>query len=197
MLVLFFAPIQVGAAGEKVSNKSLGFSIELPDGWIQLGADSFYENLGSVILEDPEFQKALAKRASLPAVLATKHPEPYPDVNASIKVNVRPYGQLPTREPTEIISLVLGSIKKAFKDIEVVVGPEKVIINGSEAAHVSVKYTMTTDAGQFPIGSDMWIIPTQHVFYMIGVGYKQGEHADSDAALGAVKSFQLLQASQQ
>lgn len=196
-LVFSVCSAQEVRAGEKVLSEALGFSIELPEGWIRMSADSFYKNLGRVRFNDEEFQKALAKHASVPALVATKHPEPYEDINPSIKLNVRPYGNLPSKEPLEIISFIVVPLKRVFKDLKVVTGPERVLVNGQNAAHLVVEYTLQSEAGDFPTASELWIVPTQHFFFMIGVGYKQGETADAEVATTAVRSFNLLGVSQQ
>jgi hypothetical protein len=198
VILAFFCSVgfhRNAVAGELVTNQSVGFSIELPDGWVQPGSDAFYENLGRVVLDDPEFQKTLVKRANIPLAMATKHAEPYSDVNPSVKVNVRPYGNLPSREPVEIISIMVGPLKKLFRDFKVVSGPENVLMNGNNVGHIAIEYTMVTDAGSFPIASELWVVPGRHLFYMIGTGYKQGENADAIQTSSAAMSFKLLKAS--
>jgi hypothetical protein len=192
LLFLFFASLSLGAAaGEVIVDEKLGFSIELPDNWVKMDASAFYDNLGKIEIEDEDFQKVLQKYANVPVVIATKYQEPYNDVNPSIKVNARPYGNLSTRDPVEIISLISAPLKSIFKDLRVIDEPNKMMLGDVVAAHVSIEYTLETEAGSFSIGSELIVVPTQHFFYMVGISYKQGGKEDAAVAKASALSFKL------
>ncbi len=178
-------------AGRLIKNSTVGFEIELPDGWTELSGNDFYENLGKINLDDPKFQDLLQKNASLPVVIAAKHPEPYDDVNPSLKINARPYGAIPTRDAVEIAGLLLAGIKKLFPDLEVINPPSQKNVDAKNGAHVQVRYSLKTSVGTFPIESELWVIPTENFFYMIGIGYrpdgKTGSRDDAASSIGKMK----------
>jgi hypothetical protein len=181
------------SAGKLIKNSTLGFEIELPDGWTELSSKEFYENLGGVKLDDPKFQDLLKKYANLPVVIAAKHPEPYDDVNPSLKINTRPYGAIPNRDAVEIVGLGLAGIKQLFPKLEIIKPPSKKVVDGREAGHVEIRYSLSTAAGTFPIESELWIIPTKNFFYMIGIGYRpDGKTGSRDDAVSAVEKMKIL-----
>jgi hypothetical protein len=176
-----------------VRNSTFGFEVELPDGWPEMSANSFYENLGKIKLDDPKFQEALKKNANAPVIIATKYPEPFDDINPSLKINVRPYGSLKTRDAMEITKIMTVSVGRLFKDLEVVEPPSHEVIGGKEAGHARVKYTLKTDAAEFPLESELWIVPTENYFLMIGIGYRQdGKTGTRDEAALSVSSIKFV-----
>lgn len=189
-LLLLIAPCD---AGKLIKNSTLGFEIELPDGWTELSSKDFYENLGRINLDDPKFQDLLQKNANLPVVIAAKHPEPYDDVNPSLKINARPYGAIPTRDAVEIAGLLLAGIKQLFPDLEVVSPPSQKNVDAKKGAHVQIRYSLKTSVGTFPIESELWVIPTTNFFYMIGIGYRpDGKTGSRDDAVSSIEKMKIL-----
>jgi hypothetical protein len=181
------------SAGKTVKNSTLGFEIELPDEWTELGSKEFYDNLNKLELDNPKFQDLLTKNASIPVVIATKYPEPYDDVNPSLKINARPYGAIPTRDAVEIAGLLLAGIKQLYPDLEVVSPPSPKNVDARKGAHVQVRYSLKTSVGTFPIESELWVIPTENFFYMIGIGYRpDGKTGSRDDAASSIEKMKIL-----
>lgn len=175
ILLVFWSSSSLVFAETLVNLPSIKLKIALPIGWVELNSDQFYENLGKVKLEDPEFESKLRKSANLPALVATKFPEPYEKLNPSIKINVRPYGNVKTRDPVKLATLLTAGISKAFADFQVISLPTAVSVGGKPSGFVSIRYTLKTADASFPTESSLWVVPTEHYFLMIGVGYSADE----------------------
>jgi hypothetical protein len=189
-LLLSIAPCN---AGKFIKNPTLGFEIELPNGWIELSGNDFYENLRRINVDDPKFQDFLQKNASLPVVLAAKHPEPYDDINPSLKINARPYGAIPTRDAVEIAGLLLAHIKKLYSDFEIISPPSQKNVDAKNGAHVRVRYSLKTSVGTFPVESELWVIPTRNFFYMIAIGYRpDGKTGTREDAVSSIEKMKIL-----
>src|SRR5262245_44838968 len=96
LCVLAFLILGVEAraqAVEIVSNQTIGIEVAKPAAWQHLTAEANAQNLRNIEMDDKEFQEMVAKYATAPIVAFSKYAEPYPDVNPTFKVNLRPAGQ--------------------------------------------------------------------------------------------------------
>ena len=161
------------------SNPTLGFTVTKPAHWQVVTAEGYSENLERVKLEDEEFQNKMQKYAQIPFIAFMKHPEPYDDVNPSLKVNIKPLGQFLGKDSKEIIHALLPTFKQAFRNFEIVEGPKDVEIDGIQSAYVKIHYTMALPDGRtFPTCSELWIIPRGKSFFMMGIGRRQDAGTD-------------------
>jgi hypothetical protein len=175
--VLFLAAsTTVLADANEYVNPTLGFRVAKPETWLFASAQQNLDNLKSIRLQDAEMQKTLAKYVSAPLVIMLKYAEPYPDVNPSIKVNLKPLGQLKGRDAKEIAALLLPGLQRAFKDLVVAKSPSDVVVSGFKGAYMRVTYSLEVSGGDsFPTSSELWIIPRGDYFFMIGAGTRADE----------------------
>ena len=71
------------------ANPTIGFHVTKPESWHFMSAQQNLENLKQTKLQDKELQAAMLKYATAPLIVIVKHPEPYGDVNPSLKVNIK------------------------------------------------------------------------------------------------------------
>jgi hypothetical protein len=136
----------------------------------------------------------VAKYATAPIIAMTKYREPYPDLNPSFKVNMRPLGELKGQSAVAITNLVLPQLQRAFADAKVVQTPMEVTISGLKAAYARIDYTLRTGGEEFPTASQLWIIPRGDFFFIVGAGTRQDEKSGSRAEIDViVKSLRLDQ----
>lgn len=159
---------------------SVGFEITKPKEWSFVTAQENLDNLKRTKLSDDEFQQLMLKYATAPLVAMTKYPEPYDDLNPSLKVNIKPFGQLKGKDSKEVISLILPQLQKMFKDYQLVQSPIDVNVAGFKAAYVRINYSLQIQDGRiFPTTSELWIVPRGDYFFMIGAGTRQDEKTGS------------------
>jgi hypothetical protein len=88
------------ADAEVFSSATAGFEVTKPAEWQFATADQNLENLKRTELNDKEFHAAMVKYATAPLVVMMKYPEPFEDLNPTLKVNIKPFGQLKGTAPT-------------------------------------------------------------------------------------------------
>lgn len=188
LLVLAFCCLFLPAQSADVfKNPTAGFEITKPPDWHYATAEQNAENLRAVRMGDPGFQAAMLKYATTPLVVLTKFEEPFPDLNPSLKVNIRPLGQLKGRPPGDIIRLVLPQLERAFKDFQLKQPPSDAVVAGLAASYLQVYYTLqTADGSSFPAASELWIVPRGDFFFMIGAGTRQDEKTGSREEIAAI-----------
>lgn len=154
----------------------LGFSIKYSSSWFPISIDDYYSNLNKVKLNDEEFNQLLIKNASIPFFAISKFKEPYEDLNPSLKINTKPYGNLQGQPLELIIKLFISQFEKVFLDFKVQQDPIKTILNKKEVVYSKFFYTMKSQDGTlFKTCSELWLIDKGQYFYMIGAGTKQDE----------------------
>lgn len=173
---------------ERIVNRTLGLELVKPADWQFLTAEANAENLQRLHTDDPEFPAAIARYASVPLVAFTKYAEPYPDLNPSFKINARPYGPFADRSAKELITLILPSLSRAFPDLKVEQAPLETVIDGQPAAYVRLTYTLVAGQDRFPTTSELWIVPRQGYFLMIGAGTRQDEANGSREEIQSILS---------
>jgi hypothetical protein len=127
-------------------------------------------------MDDKEMQKLIVQKSNAPLVIITKYPEPHDDLNPSFKMNVRPIGNSQNFDSIKTLETITVGIKKMFKDLKIDQKPTNVTISGIESAYMRVSYTLNTEnGGSFAATSEMWVVPRDNYFFMIGAGIRQDE----------------------
>jgi hypothetical protein len=153
-----------------------GFKVTKPNDWIFMTAQENIENIKRTELSDTEFQQKMVKYATAPLVVIAKYQEPYDDLNPSLKVNIKPLGQLKGTDAKQVLNLIIPQFQKAFQDYNLVQPPMDQTVAGLKAAYMRINYSLATpDGRKFPASSELWIIPKDEYFFMIGAGTRQDE----------------------
>lgn len=179
-------PDAVAATGERISIPSLGLSIVRPPSWVTITADQNARNLQSVHMDDPRFQSLAARYANSPVIAMAKYPEPYGDLNPSLKITVRPLGRFAGHPPEEIVAAALPTFKRAFADMKVLKGPTHTKVAGRSAGFVQLGYTLRAGSGAFRAISEIWVVPKGPVFLMVGSGTRADESNGSRAEVRSI-----------
>ena len=162
------------------NNPTAGFQLKRPAQWHFATAAQHMENLKAIKLNDEEFHAAMQKYSTAPLVAMMKYPEPFDDVNPSFKVNLKPYGELRGKSPTEIISLFVPQFSKMFKDFSLVQPPTEAVVSGIKSGYMRMNYALEIPDGRtFPTTSELWIVPHGDYFFIIGAGTRQDEKTGS------------------
>lgn len=174
------------AGGEKIDLPSLGLSIVRPAEWVTISADENAQNLRSIRMDDPEFQRMVALYANSPIVAMAKYPEPHDDLNPSLKINVRPIGGFASLPPEQILTGAIPIFRRGFGDIKILEGPSRTTIAGKPAGFVRLSYTLHAPNGDYPTISELWVVPSGPVYFMIGSGTRADEKNGSRAKVRAI-----------
>lgn len=176
-VTLVFSVKTTMAADVSVFNSpTAGLQLTKPSGWSYQTVAQNMDNIKAVKLSDAELHAAMQRFATAPLVAMTKFPEPFDDVNPSVKVHIKPYGGLHGKRPQEIIGLMLPQLQKAFKDFVVVQSPTDAVVSGIQSAYARMNYTMEIpDGRRFPTTSELWVVPRGDYFFLIGAGIRQDE----------------------
>jgi hypothetical protein len=184
VIAFFFSALAFAENDNTFTNVTVGFSITKPDSWQFFTAEQNLENLKRMQLKDEEFRELMVKYSQAPLVAMTKYPEPYDDLNPSLKVNVKPLGNLKGMDPKGIVKVATGPLKNVFKDFEIKVPPTDVIVSGLRGAYVQFNYSVSIPDGRsFPTTSELWIVPRGDYFFMIGAGTRQDETTGTRAEI--------------
>lgn len=173
-MIAWVAMAQVDS--NRFSNATVGFSVTKPAEWQFVTADQHRENISRTRLNDEQMQEAMQKYATVPLVVMMKYPEPYDDLNPSFKANIKPLGNLSADDPVALINMITAPMAKVFKDFKIAEPPSETTVSGLKAAHMRINYSLqTSDGGEFPTASDLWIVPRGKFFFILGAGTRQDE----------------------
>ena len=176
VVVIIVAACAMAGESDAFRSATAGFEITKPADWHYLTAEQNQENLSRVELTDDEYKEALLKYATVPLVAMVKYAEPFDDLNPSVKVNIKPLGELKGMAATEILSIFIPQLEKLFQDFEVAEGPQPVEVSGFPAGYLRVHYNLRVgDELVFPTASELWIVPRGDYFFLIGAGTRQDE----------------------
>ena len=174
------------AQAETFRNPVIGLSIEKPNDWHVLSADANAKNLEKAELGRPEFQAAIRRYASVPLIAFTRYLEPYPDLNASVKLNTRPVGSFVGKSGQEILQLMLPALQAMMSDIKIITAPEPTQLAGKAAGHMTLAYTLKSGSALYPAISEMWVVPRGSYFIVIGAGYRPDKKTGDDKAVSKI-----------
>lgn len=178
LLLALLVPAAALAADDAntFSSVTFGFEITKPADWHFMTAEEHYENLRRTDLKDEEFQELMIKYSTAPLVAMTKYREPYEDLNPSIKINVKPYGQFRGMDAKDILAIIVPQLESLFEDFEIVQGPADGRVAGIKSGYVRMHYSLSAPDGTvYPTASELWVVPNGDYFFMIGVGTRQDE----------------------
>jgi hypothetical protein len=184
------API-AQAQGERITIPTLGLSVVRPVTWSTITADENVRNLRSVDMDDRQLQDLAVRYANTPIIAFSKYKEPYDDLNPSFKINVRRLGGFAGHHPEEILEAAIPTLRRMFGDLRVENMPTRTTVAGKAAAYTRLSYTLRAGQSAFPTISEIWVVPSGPVFFMIGTGTradeKNGSRAEVRAIVGSIQ----------
>ncbi len=161
---------------DEFNSVTAGFKLTKPSDWHFVTAEQHMDSLRNVRIGDETTQKLLTKYATMPLVVAMKYQEPYEDINPSIKVNIKPLGQLKGANPKQIIGVMVPFLQKTLTNFRLLQKPIDTTVSGLPAAYLKASYSLSVaDGRSFPTTSEMWIIPKGDFFFLIGSGTRTDE----------------------
>lgn len=189
---LLLAAAAAATSTNTFKSVTVGFEITKPDAWNFLTAQQNLENLRNTNLSDEEFHQLMLKHSTVPLVAMTKYPEPYEDLNPSLKVTIKPFGQMKGADPKHILAAVSAQLQVVFKDFQLVQPPTDTEVSGITSGYMRINYSVQAPDGRlFPTTSELWIVPRGDYFFLIGAGTRQdggtGARREIEEILSTVK----------
>jgi hypothetical protein len=99
---------------------------------------------------------------------------------------MRPAGELAGHSASDVLAIVIPTLKKVSADLSVEQGPVETTVSGLPAAYAKLNYTMSAGGMQFPITSELWIVPRGKFFFLIGAGTRQDEATGTRAEIRSI-----------
>ena len=182
-----------GQVGERVENETAGIAVVRPAGWHTTSLDTVQANRNRVRLADAELQRLIQTRATAPLFVFSKHAEPYPGLNPSIQITLRPSGSLAGRPPTELLRMALGTMRRALPDFQEVTPIGSARVSGLPAAHVRGKYTLHSKSGEsYPVVTRIWLVSRGAFMFLIGMSAPpDGPDASEEEFRQALASIEI------
>ena len=141
-----------------------------------MGIDQNYENLKNSKMKDEELKKLSLKMADVPMIVIMKYPEPYNNLNPTLKVDVKPTGDYKGTNPKKILSAMTASMGDFFDGFKIIKGPMDAKIDGMNGAYVRFNTIMKMEDGQsYPSCSEIWVIPRGDHIFMFSANTRQDE----------------------
>lgn len=175
IIVLLLAPEWMHAQStgpERFSNATAGFSLVRPAGWQTASLQQVQANREGIRLTDPELQAAI-QSATAPLFVFTKYQEPFPGLNPSVQVMLRPTGAMATSSPVQIMTVAVTALQGAYADFAFVTPIEETSVSGLAAARMKAKYTLKTTGGEFKVLTRLWVVPRGSFVFLISMGGTQ------------------------
>lgn len=186
LLIMALTLSRISFAEEIFNNEKIGLEVTKPEAWVVLTAAENQKNLESIEYGSKGFKDLVLKYATIPVFAFSKYAEPYPDINPSFKINLRPAGKLVGLNAVQIASAIVPTLKRAFPEMITEQVPIAVTVSGFPAAYVRISYILSANGADFPTISELWIIPRGSHFFMIGAGTRQDETTGSRAEIQAI-----------
>lgn len=173
-------------ADEVVRDPVAGIEVIKPTSWSFLTAAQNLESFRQVPFKDRKIGEYAKKNARIPIIAFTKYPEPFDDVNLSLKINIQPAGSYSGKTGLDILERMLPLIQKNMIDFEVLAGPEDASIDGLPAGYAKLAYSMVFGGVSYDIVSELWTVPRGDFFFVIAAGHRADEKTGSGSELAAI-----------
>ncbi len=178
-------------AQERVESATAGISLVPPAGWHVVSMPQVMSNRSKVRLPDDALQAGL-QRATAPLFVFSKYPEPFPRLNPTVQVVLRPRpASLPT-SATALLRIATDTLQKAFPDFAVVDPIRETQVSGLPAAYMKATYTLKTTSQGHRVLSRTWLVPRGSFMFLIGMsGAPSGKDQAESEFVSTVMSISI------
>ena len=189
IITLLIITVNAYSQGKNIlyEQKMIGLSISYPDTWNIVSADEYYNNLKGIVLKDQEYAEMIQKYATIPMFALTKYKEPFNDINPSIKMNTKPYGQLKGISLINMSNAIIKQISGMYNEFNIEVEPCEINIANNKVVYFMISFQMSDVKGNnYDVVSEMYFIDKINYFIMIGNSY------DKDNKYGAKEEIKNM-----
>ncbi len=187
------AGVALAAGGVMLSFPALGISIERPADW-QVGAlEESLSAADATRLDETGVGAFLNRNGNRPVLSLSQYPQGHEGVNPTVRVSLRPLGNVADLDARALLEKALPAIVKSFPDAVVKVAPHEAMIGKVPAAFARIDYTLPVDkAGdKASVTSDIWVVKRPGHALVIGAGYAAGDQAAAEAIATIVGTIKV------
>ncbi len=120
-------------------NDIIGFQIEKPQEWHFMSKSRILDIKATAKLTNKELQKEIAKYATTPIVVITKHNSPTTD-NPTVSVVYKPIAPLEGWSSDKILRVYASDVKSKVPGVKILIEPKIRSINGMQVGYMEIKY---------------------------------------------------------
>ena len=122
-------------AQERVVSATAGISLIPPAGWHVVSMPQVMSNRSKVRVPDAKLEAGL-QRATAPLFVFSKYPEPFPRLNPTVQVVLRPRPASLPATATALLAIATDTLRKAFPDFAFVEPIRDTRVSGLPAAYM-------------------------------------------------------------
>ena len=176
------------AASDIFASQTLGLELTKPHDWFFTSADSSKSSADVAPVDEAAIRAALGKIGMTDLFSITKHREPLPDLNPSVKVSVGSgAGRIPAK--VFIAALVDNPLmtQSFFPKVKLVEPVRAVTLAGADAGYLKLESVANLPGRPaIPVADEIWMIPRGDYILVLQLATLKDEAADRRAALHAI-----------
>lgn len=159
-------------AQRRFENKTFGFSMQEPEGWVWGNNTDLAHNLEKLDIDEEKLKKIIEEHKGSILILSLfkYDPQTYKGLVPAIQINVR------ERKNEDFDTFKSDVIRSArsfhglYDDFEFVEEPYELKISHIKSIAFTTKFTMNTDNGQqYRVRSRIYVIPWKHYYFQINM----------------------------
>ncbi len=173
-LVFIFLLFNITAsyAQRRFENKTFGFSMQEPEGWMWGNEDDLARNLEKLDIDEEKLLKIIKEHEGSVLILSVYKyiPQTYKGLVPAIQINVRERNNEDFGAFKSDIIRSARSFDGLYDDFEFIEDPANVKISHIKSIYFSTKFTMRTENGQtHRVRSRIYVIPWKHYYFQINM----------------------------
>ncbi|QYJ67664.1 hypothetical protein [Flavobacterium litorale] len=156
----------------RFENKTFGFSMEEPMGWIWGNNDDLARNLEQLDIDEEKLLKIIKEHEGSVLILSLYKYDPltYRGLVPAIQINVRERNNEDFNTFKSDIIKSARSFNGLYDDFEFIEEPKNVKISHIKSIFFATKFTMRTDNGlTHRVRSRIYVIPWKHYYFQINM----------------------------
>ena len=167
------------ASAERVSDPTLGLTIETPGDWCELPTTDVNKDPGAIEKDNPELAEAIRKHGFVPVHLFGRNPTgPF---SATINLSTQPVGPLKGQSDQQALLAFLASSVQQMPLAKMAAAPDMVTLGGKPAAHVTLTWILNVQGSSIPITSEVWAMRRGAYYLILGAAYHSDEKSGDRA----------------
>lgn len=173
LLLLFALAFTATVSAQmRFENKTFGFSMAEPQGWIWANSDDLKINLEKLDIDEEDLKKILKdhKGSVLLQSFFKYDPQTHPGLIPAIQINVRERNNPDFDIFKEYVIKSARNLQKVYTDYTFVEDVTETKISGIRSLYFISKFTMKTDNGQeLRVRSRIYVIPVKDYYFQINM----------------------------
>ncbi|KAF2509734.1 hypothetical protein E0W72_09470 [Flavobacterium arcticum] len=172
ILTFLLLNIVTSFAQRRFENKTFGFSMQEPMGWIWGNEDDLARNLDKLDIDEEKLLKIIKEHEGSVLILSVYkyNPQTHKGLVPAIQINVRERNNDDFGAFKSDIIRSARSFDGLYDDFEFIEEPKNIKISHIKSIYFVTKFTMHTENGQtHRVRSRIYVIPWKHYYFQINM----------------------------